>query len=375
MRPADAALRAAIDEVLEPRIDSHTRYLPYTAPQTSGVSRTEGVYVWDHYGNRLLDFTAGGDGALPLGHSDPAFMSVVNEQIREYDRLGPPGRYITRKPVEYAQALVESLAWPGSDDDLQVFYTPDEDSAFSVALSLAQRVTNRVYLETKVDLDCITDDTAALVVSLVTRAGRPLLPPVVQAVARDARVRGAVVVIDETRTGFGRTGKLWAQHQWEVRPDITVIGGPGGGGLPFGAVVAPRGFWDLAADQFTPSQYAGTPIVCAAGVMTLNRVDDRLCDHVAEMGAVAHEVLTEIETQFPEVIHTHRGAGLLQTIECQSPEIARRLVVDARRAGLIVADPQPHVIRLTPPLVISEIELRRGLDIIAGACLDQTEDG
>ncbi|ACH62152.1 aminotransferase [Mycobacterium phage Myrna] len=369
-KPADQRLKQAIDEVVDPQIEAQQTYMPYVADKPFPVSRADLIYVWDQYGTQYLDFTAS---ALPLGHRDPAIQSGFNEQWQQYSRVGASGDHVLRMPVEYAKALSDSLTWLG-DDPLQVYFTPDEDSAFSVAMSLAQRVTNRVFLETKTDEPRMWGDVAALVVHLIDKTGKPVYPPAVQAQADDARRSGALVIVDESETGFGRCGAVWSQHQWGIKPDITVVGGPAGGGFPFGAVVAPRRLWEVAEGEFRRQHYAGHPVIATAGLSVLNRLTETLMENVTETGKTLHESLGELESQFPEILSGHRGAGLYQTIETHEPYQAERLVADARSYGLLLPKANGCRIKLMPPLVISELELRRAVDIIAGACLDQAED-
>ncbi|ASZ74732.1 aminotransferase [Mycobacterium phage Phabba] len=369
-KPADQRLRKAIDDVVNPQIEAQREYMPYVAEPPFPISRADLIYVWDQYGTQYLDFTAD---ALPLGHRDPAVLSGVNEQWQQYSRVGAIGEHVLRMPVEYAAALSSSLTWAG-DDPLQVMFTPDEDSAFSAAMSLAQRVTNRVFLETKTDEPRAWGDVAALVVHLIDKTGKPLYPPAVQAQADDARASGALVIIDESETGFARCGSLWGQHQWAVKPDITVVGGPAGGGFPFGAVVAPARLWEVAEGEFKRQRYAGHPVITTAGLSVLNRITDKLQAEVTQLGRVLHEGLEELQEQFSEVLAAHRGAGLYQTIETHEPFQAERLVDDARSYGLLLPKARGNRIKLMPPLVISELELRRAVDILAGALLDQAEE-
>ncbi|QZE10496.1 aminotransferase [Mycobacterium phage ScoobyDoobyDoo] len=357
IKPGDKIARKAIDEVVDPQIEAQAKYLPAPAG-TQPVGRAHLLYVCDQYGTERLDFTAGGDGAMAIGHSDPETQALINEQLNHHGRVGGAGEYVLRLPLEYAMALSHSLTWAGDDEPLQVAFTSDERAAREMAAILGSQGGMQPFTVTFFNFD-----------------GSPQFPPKVQDDVDAARRAGQLVVADECRAGFGRAGEVWAQRQWGIKPDITVVGGPAGGGFPFGAVVTRKELFTSAMEpRISGSGYAGHPVICAAGLTAFRRLTPELMDHVTEVGRLLHDSLEELRAQFPELIQETRGAGLLQTLTLHKADQAVRLVDDAHREGLILAKPKAGRIRLTPPLIISELEVRRAVDMIAAACLEQVDD-
>ncbi|QDH91781.1 aminotransferase [Mycobacterium phage Phrappuccino] len=194
-------------------------------------------------------------------------------------------------------------------------------------------------------------DRQVLVLSSVSEARR---------IAREMPGR----IHDESGTGFGRTGRMWGS---DPDDDAVVLLGPaGGGGLPFAALVA-------SAEQFdgiSPPPMAAHPLACTAGTAVLSQLTPELLQHVAAMGTVLADGLAEVAEQFPAVIRSVAGppdgVGLLQKITTVDLEDTQRLFEACRDRGLLLH----HTLYLTPPLVITEQEVKQAVDILADVCLD-----
>lgn len=365
----DEALRRSIDETLAERLAEQEAYVAYG--KTDFVVASAGLlYIRDQYHRQYLDFTSGG-GLLPLGHSPEEVGVRVAEQNAHHGGIGFPGEYVLRWPVEYAKRLVQSLP-NASSTPLKVYFTPDEDSAFSLAMTIAQRVTNRVFLQGTIggDRDVNWEDQAALVLHFVSKAGKPLDPDTLAVAVSQAHQGGALIIADESRTGFGRTGMLWGQERWQVVADITVVGGAGGGGYPFGAVVAPASYFDVVADEVSRRPQAGHPAICAAGYATIEAITGPLLEHVTDAGHVLDDGLAELQAQFPELIEDHSGVGLMHYLRFRKTADATQFVAACREKGLLVHPERSRTVELTPPLIASELEVRRGVDLMGSACLD-----
>jgi 4-aminobutyrate aminotransferase-like enzyme len=387
----DDKLRAIIDESLTSRLHDHQTHIAYAHADPLCVERAELLYVWDKYRNQYLDFSAAWH---PLGHAHPAIRAGIAEQLVHYGMTGPSTEHATRWPTEYAKMLVDSFA-RDSDDPLQVLYCDDEDDAMLAAWSLASKFTyGRSFGVHWAKADHDWSNIGTLTLDFVGRRvckpadpkhhwGEVMDPAEVAATVASAKAADVVVIADERLTGYGRCGALlWGQQRYGVDADIIVIGGPGGGGLPFGAVIAPRSFFDAPNGHDSCAHghtgpvvraFAGNPVVCAAGAAMMAQIHGGLLEHVDDVAGAMHDALAALVVQFPDIFTAHHHAGLAQNIRCHTPALASKLVASCRDHGLLVAIPQggaKDLIWLTPPLVISENEVRRGVDMIASACLD-----
>lgn len=390
--PADDKLKAAIDEAIAPLVADHRKYLVDVNAPLLPVSRADLHYVFDQYGTQLLDFSAD---MAPVGHRHPFVHDAIREHLDYYLRTARVGEHVLRWPVEYARDLVATFTEEDDEPDHKVLYTEGEREAVLTAIEAARSVTNRdffavvdtdihdwVYLASKADAyllpfedffldEFVWDDKAALLLSLVTRDGRVLEPKWVQEVADRCAEHGVMLIVDESRTGFGRLGTMWGQHHADVDADLTVLGGPVGGGLALGAVVGrPAKFGALVPDV---SPQAGSPVACAAGAGVLRAVNPGVVEHAKEAGGTMDDALNELVNQFPEYVVATYGTGLLRVIEFQSDPLAREFEIDVRRHGLLVSEPVGSSLVLTPPLIASEMEIKRGVDLMADTLLEWYE--
>lgn len=174
---------------------------------------------------------------------------------------------------------------------------------------------------------------------------------------------GVLLVLDEVQTGVGRTGR-WFAHEWSsASPDVMCLAKGLAGGLPIGACVArPE-----VAERFEPgdhgSTFGGGPVPCAAALVVLDVIErEGLLKRVVELGARLASSLADIFGTEAEV----RGRGLLIGVDLGAP-VARTVAAAALERGLLVNDATPTVLRFTPPLVVSDQELERGLGILEEA--------
>jgi acetylornithine/succinyldiaminopimelate/putrescine aminotransferase len=173
-----------------------------------------------------------------------------------------------------------------------------------------------------------------------------------------ARAHDAVLVFDEVQCGVGRTGTFFAHEQLGVRPDVVALAKGLANGLPIGALLVA----DEAAGAFAPGDHAstfgGNPVACAAACAVLDTIDDELLANVRAMG----ERLTAALTTLPGVQEV-RGAGLL--IGCELDRPAEPVIAACLDAGLVIGSAGETVLRLTPPLVVSQNEVAQALEILA----------
>jgi 4-aminobutyrate aminotransferase-like enzyme len=190
---------------------------------------------------------------------------------------------------------------------------------------------------------------------------------------------GWYLCIDEVLSGFGRCGKMWAYENWDVEPDLIVIGkGLSGGSMPIAAVAA-RGDITERADAYVSSTYSGHPAACAAAIKTLEILyRDRLFDHAMELGALALARLQKLKQRSP-IVGDVRGKGLWLAVEFitdaktlgKNYEAAAAVNRLCLRKGLYyIHDSISWFVRIQPPLNIERSLFEQGLDILEAAILE-----
>jgi 4-aminobutyrate aminotransferase len=176
---------------------------------------------------------------------------------------------------------------------------------------------------------------------------------------------GILLVADEVQSGMGRTGHLLAVEHWNVQPDIVCLAKGIASGLPLGAFVA-------RAEQMSwppgshGSTFGGNPLACAAGLATLDLLEEGLMENAARVGAQLQDGLREIAQSHPQVTDV-RGIGLMVALELKTADLAAQLVQNAFERGLLLLTAGARAVRISPPLVLDREEAATGLDIIASA--------
>lgn len=376
----------------------------YGTPQLHLV-KGEGATVTDADGNTYVDMLAG-IAVNSLGHAHPELIRAVTDQA---SALGQISNFFGSNAALQAAT---TLRHRFGDDDAKVFFCNSGAEANEAAFKLS-RLTGR----TKV-LSAINGFHGRTMgaLSLTGQPGKrepfaPLVPGVdyyrygvidhvrelvernpedvaaiflepiqgevgvvpapegfLQAVRELCDEHGILMVVDEVQTGVGRTGAFFAHTESGVRPDIVTMAKGLAGGMPIGAVIATG----ETAALFTPgahgTTFGGNPIACAAANAVLSIVDDAFCAEVKEKG----EGLAGDVDKLAGVDHV-RGRGLMLGVVLKQP-VAKEAVQVGLNHGVILNAPTDNVIRLTPPLVITDEELARAVDAIEATlneCLEE----
>ncbi|MCZ7430347.1 acetylornithine transaminase [Streptomyces sp. WMMC1477] len=350
------------------------------------LTHGEGVRLWDADGKEYLDFT-GGIAVTSLGTGHPAVVRAVSDQIATLGHVS--NLFISEPPVALAERLLELAGRPGA-----VYFSNSGAEAVEAAVKLGRRtgrthmvateggfhgrtmgalaltgqptkqdpfrplpgdVTHVPYGDAEALRAAVTEDTALFVVEPVQGENGVVVPPdgYLAAAREITRATGALLVVDEIQTGIGRTGHWFACRAQGVEPDVITLAKGLGAGMPIGATLA---FGD-AAGLLTPGQhgstFGGNPVACAAGLAVLDTLAaDGLLGHVQRVGARLREGVWALGHP---LIDRVRGAGLLLGIVLTEP-VAAQVQQSAQDAGFLVNAVAPDVIRLAPPLVISEGE-------------------
>jgi putrescine aminotransferase len=191
---------------------------------------------------------------------------------------------------------------------------------------------------------------------------------------------GALLIIDEVRTAFGRTGRMFASEHYGIQPDIvTMAKALGGGVMPVGAFSSNADVWDsmFGANPYLHSTtFGGNPIACVAVTAAIRTtLEEGLVERSARLGEVLLSELKSLQARYPDMIKDVRGKGLLAGIEFEMDDIALLVIAACGKRDLLAAYSMnnPKVIRLEPPLIIEESELARAIEIVADAVAETAE--
>lgn len=354
--------RRLIDETVGPRREAQLSVIADSDPDPLPVAKADLLYLWDEYGVEYLDFAAL---MHPFGHRFQPIYDMFSQHLRYYGWTGSPTQHMQRWPVMLAEKLSASFSSP-DEEPWQVLFCEGQRDALDQALTLvgADRGGEPLAYPQGSPEHADWSQVSALLVASVAADYSPI--PSVREWMLAAREAGVPVIFDETLTGFGRTGTMWGQEQVGLVADATVLGGPVGGGLPLGAVVAPP---RIALTDPDPSPHAGHPWACAGGFVVMDTINPAMFTHADDCGREIAEVLAELCQQFPNRLAGHHGVGLLRGLRFHNSDDAAALPTAARAQGLHLAPAVGNTVLIAPVLVSGPNEMRRGLDIIASTVL------
>ncbi|MBX6341915.1 MAG: aminotransferase class III-fold pyridoxal phosphate-dependent enzyme [Thermomicrobiaceae bacterium] len=230
-------------------------------------------------------------------------------------------------------------------------------------------------LEALFETQVMPDDVAAIIIEPMLGEGGYIVPPkrFMRNLRRLCDEHGILLICDEIQTGVGRTGKMWAFEHFDIVPDIITVAKGIASGLPLSAVVANRELMDRWAPGAHGGTYGGNAVACAAGVATFEVMrEEDLPGNAARIGNFLMGQLRELQQEFP-VIGDVRGMGLMIGVElvtpdgAMNPDAVKRVVQNAqdRRTLLITAGLRDQVIRVIPPLTITQQQAEEFIDVFA----------
>ena len=181
---------------------------------------------------------------------------------------------------------------------------------------------------------------------------------------------GALLMCDEVQIGMGRSGHLWGHQKLGIEPDVFTSAKALGGGVPIGAMMAKGS----AADVLTPgthaSTYGGNPLACSAGVAVAKYMsDNNLLENVDARGEQIAHGLADIAEKYPSILGEVRGWGLLRGVVVNDDAgcTAGELVGDVMKEGLLLVPAGPSVVRFVPPLIVTEEQVDKALEMFEDA--------
>jgi acetylornithine/N-succinyldiaminopimelate aminotransferase len=374
--------------------------------QTSGapigleIIKAEGIYQYDVNGKKYIDLISGFSVAN-IGHSNPKVVEAVQEQASKYMHLIVYGEFIESPQTGYAKLLTQHL--PSNLNC--VYFTNSGTEATEGALKLAKRVTNRtnivafnksyhgstqgalsvmgdeyyrnafrpllpgvLHVDYNSDevFELINENTACVILETIQAESGITVPSKkwMQQLRNTCTQQGALLILDEIQAGFGRTGTLWAFEQFDIVPDILLLGKALGGGMPLGAFIANKKLMQQLS--FNPvlghiTTFGGHPVSCAAGKAAFEIL-------------LENNYISEVKNKEAFLInHLHHASikkinhfGLWASLQFNSEETAQNIIRNCVKKGCITDWFlfAPDYLRIAPPLIIQQDEILQACDII-----------
>lgn len=362
------------------------------------IAGGEGCWLYDTTGRRYLDLTAA-QGVAMIGHCHPRLSAMLAEQAHRL--IACPSFLYNSTRAEFAARLVEVL--PAHLH--HVFLANSGAEAIDGAIKFARLTTGRTGLVATMrgfhgrtvgavsltwepkyrkpfepllevshvpynnleKLDAvITDQTAMVMLEVVQGEGGVNLGDgdYLRGAQQLCRDRGALLVLDEIQTGFGRTGRWFGHQHFDLQPDIICMAKGIGGGFPMGAIAYTEQVNNALSAGAHGSTFGGNPLACAAGLAALEVYhEENLIERSTQMGALLVEQLRAAIGD-RTIVREIRGVGLMIAIELRE-KVGPYLKSLMEEHGVIALPAGANVLRLLPPLTITEAEIAIGVKAIA----------
>lgn len=378
-------------------------HIAQTSPSPIGLEivKAQGIKMWDVNGKEFIDLISGFS-VCNIGHSHPEVIKAVKDQADQYMHLIVYGEFIETPQVAYAKMLTDHL--PATLNS--VYFTNSGAEATEGAMKLAKRATGRSKIiacnkayhgstqgalsiigdeywrnafrpllpdiyhfdyNSYALIDAIDSDTACVIAETVQAESGVNKPAAgwLKALRSKCAEHGALLIFDEIQAGFGRTGSLWAFEQYDAVPDILLLGKALGGGMPLGAFIADIKLMNTLTNNPVLGHittFGGHPVSCAAGFAAMKVL-------------LQHNWIEEVKTKeqlFIKLLKNAkfkavRSAGLWLALEFDSFETCKSIIDGCITKG-IVSDWflfAPNCLRIAPPLIITEEEIKQVTEIIS----------
>jgi acetylornithine/LysW-gamma-L-lysine aminotransferase len=371
------------------------------------IVRGLGAHLWDSDGKEYID-CVGGQGSANIGHANPSVARAIGQQAArltvatevfyndqraalEAKLVGLAPHHLNRvflcnSGAEAIEGAIKFARYHSGRKEIVAMMRGFHGRTMG-ALSATWEPKYREPFEPLVPgfkhvpfenleraAQAVGENTAAVLVELVQGEGgvRPASRGFVEGLAQLCRARGALLIVDEVQTGFGRTGKMFATEHFDIQPDFIAVAKSIAGGLPMGAVLIGEHIRQLEP-QTHGTTFGGNPLVCAAANATLDfMVENNLAARASELGEYTLGRLRRIESP---LIREVRGLGLLVGVELKVK--VTPILQALMERGVLALPAGPNVLRLLPPLVIEKGDLdlvveriEQSLDEFAGSKLE-----
>ncbi|MCF8379171.1 MAG: aspartate aminotransferase family protein [Bacteroidales bacterium] len=381
--------------------------LPSAAPSGIEINRAKGIYMYDTLGKEYIDLVSGVS-VSNIGHLHPEVVKAITEQLNKYMHLMVYGEYIQSPQVKLAKLLTENL--PKSLDC--TYFVNSGSEAIEGALKLAKRYSGRTEIiayknayhggthgalsilgneklkfafrpllpdikfldfNNPDQLEEITDKTACVVIEAIQAEAGIILPKenYLSLIRKRCDETSTLLILDDIQMGFGRTGKLFSFEHFNFTPDILCLAKGMGGGMPIGAFISSK----ERMNSFTSdpelghiTTFGGHPVSCAAALANLKvLLDDRIFEKAETMGNIYRETIIN----HPK-IKAIRNKGLMLGIDLENEKLVTKLQREFIKNGLITDRFlfRPFAFRIAPPLIITEDEIAKSIDLINRSLLN-----
>jgi 4-aminobutyrate aminotransferase len=393
----------------------------YTRDYPLVVAKGEGCMLEDVDGNIFLDMTAG-IAVTATGHAHPEVVAAIQAQAARFLHMSGTDFYY-EPMVELAEKLACRAPFPNG---AKVFFSNSGAESNEGAIKLARYYTKRSsivaflgafhgrtygamsltasktvqranfgallpgvthipygthasvdYLEKQLFLTILPpNEVASIVVEAIQGEGGYILPEdgFLQRIRDICDKHGILMIVDEVQSGMGRTGRMFAIEHWGVMPDIITTAKGIASGLPLGAILSRPEImtWEPGSHATT---FGGNPVACAAGIVTLQLLENGLMENAVNMGELLQAGLMRLHERFSRM-SAPRGKGLMVAVDLLDEEgnfdyqLRDRILQEAFLRGLLLLGCGKAAIRFCPPLVIDSEQIKIALDIIADVLVE-----
>lgn len=373
-----------------------SRLFPNYARDSIDLVDGSGSYVYDQYGNSYLDFMSG-IAVNNLGHKNPEVMAALSAQA---DKIWHSSNLYSNQ----LQELVAEKLTTGYD--YLAFFCNSGTEANEAAIKLARKATGRPnilsfeqsfhgrtygalsatgqpalqegfypivegfeylpYNQIEPLKERLDENVAAVILEVIQGEGGiiPAKKNWLQAVAAECKQNGSLLIIDEIQTGMGRTGTFYAFEQYQIEPDIVTLAKALSNGIPVGAMLGKGDLGPVFGPGSHGTTFGGNHLAMRVADAVLSEINQPdFLDSVAKKGSYLMEQLLLLQEQSPSIFEV-RGKGLMIGIELDSPETLQQTINKLKDHKLLAIKAGRNVLRLLPPLTISQEELERGIAII-----------
>jgi len=361
------------------------------------IEKALGSHVWDTDNNEYID-CMGGYGVALVGHRNERVVNAIKSQIEKvitvhssfYNKtreeflqtligIAPAGLsqvHLNNSGAESVEAGIKfarkftgrkgMVAMKGSYHGksmgaLSLTFSPKYREPFQ---PLVEKVTFSPYGDIDALQTAVDKDTAFVILEPIQGESGIHVPPdgFLQDVRKICDENGSLLVFDEIQSGLGRTGRMWASEHWETTPDIMCLAKGIAGGVPMGVTLVRPDILSVMKKGEHSSTFGGNPLACAAGTATLQALtQDGLVENAKNMGEKFLRGLNDLKSKH-KIIREVRGKGLMIGVELKFE--VKDILMEGIKKGLLLLYSGRNILRLLPPLVISDEDVTKSLQIL-----------
>ncbi len=361
------------------------------------VERGLGAHVWDINGKEYID-CMGGYGVALVGHRNPRVVKALQDQLEKiitvhsslYNKtreeflenlikISPKNLsqvYLNNSGTEAVEAAIKfarkftgksgMVAMNGSYHgksfgSLSLTFNPKYRKSFE---PLVEKVSFSPFGDIEALRSAVNSDTGFIILEPIQgESGIHVAPDrFLQEVRKLCDEKGILLILDEIQSGLGRTGKMWAGEHWNTTPDIMCLAKGIAGGVPMGATLVRPDILACISKGEQSSTFGGNPLSCAAGTATIQALtQDKLVENAVKMGKKFREGLERLKEKH-KIIREIRGKGLMIGVEMKFE--VKDILFDGIANGVLFLYSGKNILRLLPPLVISELDIDKALEVL-----------